>query len=680
VRARAAERAAALSEELAAAELARLVPPDALFYAELDRPGEQLSKLLDHLGLLGEARRIGEQRLAISPLLIDALLGLRGAAVAVTRLDEDGEPRGVVLLDPGNHEGLRGLIDTLLPASGERAEPLAGFPVWSLDDGQGYACLTHRLVIASDDRAEIERAVERLAGRGQGSLSDDPRYAAATSGHGPGFLSFYLNAEPLEPLLRAKLHEQSQGDPGAAMALGMLDIESLESLSGRMGVDDTGLGFELALELAEGHRNVVFNLLRRPTLEAETLELVPEGAAFFLATAMNPESDVAPIQRDAADRPVVSALDLGRELFGNVVDVALYGMPEAPAGSPLPDVSLVLRVNDEERSRALWDLGLGMLCQATGAAEPTTEVVGGAEVTTFAVQGVTLHLTAHRERLVLTTSRASIERALGQAGRAVKHDPVLGKSLAVLEKSPTFLLAACPGRIARMARPFVPPEEAAGLEPIAAVMAETAVLLSAQHSNTHFALHARVEQIPDISGLVGRAIERQRAVLVGHSADRLAQVSGSAAAAEVPRVHHAKASGSAGDLQALRVRFDELVARGDRAAAVGLAQRMVASTDDAEGLDELARALLEDERYAKAYDGVARTLALRANELSGHAQWRQLDTLALAEFRSGNLDQALRLAEQAVELAAGRGELEPELEDALELYRLTAGASLAGTR
>jgi tetratricopeptide (TPR) repeat protein len=397
---------------------------------------------------------------------------------------------------------------------------------------------------------------------------------------------------------------------------------------------------------------------------------------------MNPKSDVAPIPRDGADQPVVSALDLGRELFGNVVDVALYGMPDVPSGSRLPDVSLVLRVNDEERSRALWDLGLGMLCQATGAAEPTTEAVGGAEMTSFVIEGLPLYLTAQRERLILASSRAGIERALGQGGKTVKHDAVLGKSLAVLEKSPTFLLAACPGRIARMALPYAPAEEAAKLEPFAAVMAETAVTLSAQHSNTRFALHARVEQIPDVSGLVGRALESQRGLLVvGRSDDRLAQVSGPAAAAEVSRdLERSGAKRPSGDLVALRERFDELAARGDRAAAVGLVQRMLASSDDAAGLCDFARALLEEERYAKAYDGVARTLALRANELSGRSEWRQLDTLALAEFRSGNFDAALRLAEEAVELAVAHGELGPELEETLERYRVSAGQSLAGAR
>jgi len=379
---------------------------------------------------------------------------------------------------------------------------------------------------------------------------------------------------------------------------------------------------------------------------------------------------------------VVSALDLGRELFGNVVDVALFGMPDRSDGStsPLPELSLVVRVNDAERSRALWDLGLGLLCQATGAEEPETERLAGGELTRFSIQGVPLYVSSSGERLVLASSKASIERALGGGyGRSVQHDAVLGTGLAALERSPTFLLAACPGRVARMAAPCMSPEEAAEMEPIAALLGETSVTLSAEHSDTRLAFSARVENIPDLSGLIGEALAKHGGLMALGSRDRLEQVSGQAAQREVAAVHHQAAGRpSGGDLESLRARLDELIERGDRAAAVGLAQRIVASVDDADGLNALAWALLTEERYAKAYDGVARTFAVHANEHSGYSKWEHLDTLALAEFRSGNLDAAVRMQEQAIERAGAAGAEHPELEEALELYRSARGTAVAG--
>ena len=220
------------------------------------------------------------------------------------------------------------------------------------------------------------------------------------------------------------------------------------------------------------------------------------------------------------------------------------------------------------------------------------------------------------------------------------------------------------------------------MEPIAALLGETSVTLSAEHSDTRLAFSARVENIPDLSGLIGEALAKHGGLMalgpLG-SGDKLEQVSGQAAMREVAAVQHQAAGRpSGGDLESLRARFDELIERGDRAGAVGLAQRIVASVDDADGLNALAWALLTEERYAKAYDGVARTFAVHANEHSGYSNWAHLDTLALAEFRSGNLDAAVRMQEQAIEHAGAAGVEHPELEVALELYRSSRGTAVAG--
>ena len=86
LRADAEERAAGIAEELAAADFSRLVPGDTILFAHMDRPGEQVQKLLDQLGLLRKAHEVALDRVAVSPALIDYVLGLRGAALAVVEL------------------------------------------------------------------------------------------------------------------------------------------------------------------------------------------------------------------------------------------------------------------------------------------------------------------------------------------------------------------------------------------------------------------------------------------------------------------------------------------------------------------------------------------------------------------------------------------------------------------
>jgi hypothetical protein len=113
MRARAKERAAGIAEELAAAEFSRLVPSETILFAQMDRPGEQVEELLDQLGLLGEAHGVATGEFAVSPLLIDYALGMRGLAVAVTELNPGGEPSGVLLLLPGRRASFQLLVPKL---------------------------------------------------------------------------------------------------------------------------------------------------------------------------------------------------------------------------------------------------------------------------------------------------------------------------------------------------------------------------------------------------------------------------------------------------------------------------------------------------------------------------------------------------------------------------------------
>ena len=496
-------RARGLSEDIAAQNLANLVPASTLFYAELARPGEQLGKLLAQLGLLGEAGHVARDKFAVSPLLIDGLLGLRGAALAVTELSPSGEPNGVLILHPGELDVLRGAIETFLPAGGEPIDAIGGYPAWSVE-GEAVLCATSRLLVAGRDASAVAAVIARLENGPAGSLGAEPRARQALGQEGTGLMRFLINAEPLKPLIRAQIQQAAQQDPGAAMAASLLDIESLQSVSGRIGVEQDGVAFELALDLAQGHKNVVFNLLRRPAVGRGTLELVPQGAAFFLATAFNPTAQVAPLEAGEGGE-VVTFLDFGREVFGNLIDGAIYGLPPSGSAGPgLPDVACVMRVNDAERTRGLWSLVLG-LAGGTGA-PASIEQSGGATLERYDVQGVPVFLASRDGRVVLSPSRAAVERSLaGDARASVLGDGVYQKALEALGQSPTLIAAACPGRCAVMARGFMPAHEANEIAPYAALLEKTVVALTVQHSDTRLALAARVSAIPDISKLVTQA-------------------------------------------------------------------------------------------------------------------------------------------------------------------------------
>ena len=157
-------------EEVASADLMSLMPPEALAYAELTNPGEQFTGLLDTLGLLatedrGRSAPDNGPRIAVSPVLIRELLGLRGLAVAITGFNVKAEmPAGVAVLNAGNLELIRGAIETALPIGAQAVEAIKGRDTYFVAEAQLYVCLTSRLIIASFDRSEIEGVLNRIDG------------------------------------------------------------------------------------------------------------------------------------------------------------------------------------------------------------------------------------------------------------------------------------------------------------------------------------------------------------------------------------------------------------------------------------------------------------------------------------------------------------------------------------
>jgi hypothetical protein len=319
-------------------------------------------------------------------------------------------------------------------------------------------------------------------------------------------LGFFVQAEPIRPLLELALAKAAQEDPDAAAALAFLDPQSLESLAGRLAVAPDGVALDLGLQLAEGHRNLAFNLLRLPSVGRDTLELVPEGAAFFAAAALNRRAPAAPAAEAGA--PIVTFMDFGREVFANVVDVAVFGLPPAAgeAVTGLPDVACVVRANDVARSKAMWNfvLGLASSSSAGGSIDPERVEIAGVPSERYALEGVPMHLVPIEQGLLISPSRSALERSLAalRADRSVLGDEVFRKALSRPEGRDTLLVVANPGRCARMAAALAPSSETARLAAFADALQRTVLAVGLEQTDTRLGLRARLSDVPDISRFV----------------------------------------------------------------------------------------------------------------------------------------------------------------------------------
>ncbi len=175
VRREAQSRLAQCREDLATADLAHLMPPDALAYAEVSRPGEHVVRVANMLGLVrkdGVQPKAGAKTipwatacslpedLSLSPALVAELKKFRGVAAAVTSIDASGMPEGVVVVHPGDADLVRGLIETGVQLL-EPVEPIEGFRTYTYQR-QVVLTVTARVLIAARTREQVAVAVARL--------------------------------------------------------------------------------------------------------------------------------------------------------------------------------------------------------------------------------------------------------------------------------------------------------------------------------------------------------------------------------------------------------------------------------------------------------------------------------------------------------------------------------------
>ncbi len=668
-------RLAACREEIASSDLLRLMPPDTLAYAELNRPGEQVGRLLKSLGLLAgdqpQLKTAAGRRIAISPVLIKELLGLRGAAVAITGFDPSSEmPTGVAVINPGNLQVLRGLLESVLPAAAETVESTKGRQTFFVPEAHVYVCLTSRLIIVSPDRDEIENVLGRLDGTVKESLATVRGLPDVFTQRGDSMVFFCANAKKIIPLF-SKMHG---GSNDLAQARAILDLDSLRWVTGRAGVNGDGVFFELAVRLDAGHHNFAYNLARTPPISAETFASVPRGAAVFVAGALSEPGTQYRRPADGADgRPTVTGLDIGREFFANVKDFAIFALPPKgdgrSEGPPIPDVAAVIRVHDSSRSEALWTQILGIASMAAGAPTSVGETVeiGGIDATAYRFPpGVTILVGRKDDKLFIATTREAFRQAgaAGKKGGSILNDQAFAASLASLDATTSKAAFINPGRCLQIGRQFMGEGERQKTEPFVDLLSRTIVAVRTNESEQELRITAQVSGLPDIGPLLSELIEREAQGGRGRHETRSAGRSDDRDGA-VEVVTHAIVDSD--DPQNDRQRF-EVLARNPakRGAALKLGERIAKSiSDNPRELNNFAWDLLTNEHYSNQFDAHALHLAQQACEQTDHKNWAFLDTLALAKYRAGQIDSAIEFQKKAVALQGGDND---ELNESLVRY------------
>lgn len=541
-------RLAECREDVAATDMARLMPSEALAYVEVNRPGAHIGNLIGMFGLLGDSKvtssaaalpagdtAVGKADAAsavaldgplvmptdftVSPALVRELEKVRGFAVAVTAVDHRGIPDGVAVIHPGESDLLRGLAETSIQFV-QRADSIEGYKTYQIEN-EVWLVQTARLFIVARNKDQAAAAVARMKNAQSASLASNKRFAKLADDRKDALAFCYVAGDQIAPLMIA------QGAFTEAMiARSVVDLDHLESLVAVASTTDDGVAVKAKMVMAEGHRNLAYALIRTAPATRRTLASVPSGAAAVGILGLNP-ADKSLAEKTLAEKApaaeggprYVTAMDLGREVFANIEEVSVFVMPSAnaEARTPIPEVGLVFGVKDVEQSQALWDqlLALPSMFGAPLTSPPTDVTIEGQPGRQFRFPYIPpIVLVAQKDRTFLAGTHGAVAASLRvAAGKqdSLAKDPQLQSLVDALPEHTSKGVVVHVGRAMRLAAPLagreMPPEMVAA----SSAFDNLTLSLVTDEQPTEFAIRAEAKGMPNVSTIVKMAVDMERA-------------------------------------------------------------------------------------------------------------------------------------------------------------------------
>ena len=467
-------------DQLAAQNMATLMPPDALAYLEINRPGEILEKLCDMLGLTtNDMRAILADRpsaddkspfhipnhVAISPALFECLRAFGGGAVGLTSFDPKGEakPTGLLVIHHGDATLMRGLLETAFQFA-PVAQKIADLPTFGYDCpkmGTITGVLTDGLLIVGTGRDLIEGAVSRLTSDAPSLASREDLREVMTQRTGATLFAF-CDIQGCLKSARTAMSDRDLREFNVANAVA--DIDSFRWASFSFGIRDKALGAQIAVRLADDHHSMAYNLLRLPPMSRKCLDAVPPNAAAIFGLGLNPALVNAAVDtaRSHAANHGVTGLDIGREFFGNIQELCGFVMPgetksgeDAHGPKQIPNGGVILAVNDPARSKALWNqlLSLPGLVEGSEPVAPEETKIGETDAMAYTIPHIgKVYMSELDGRIALATSRSALKAMIHakSKGKSIANDEVMGPVIAKMPADSSIMLAAHFGRLAEI--------------------------------------------------------------------------------------------------------------------------------------------------------------------------------------------------------------------------------------
>lgn len=668
IRALAQQHLTICREELATADLARLIPPNPAAYVELNRPGERFRDLLNQLGLLtmdGHKATPGKNYLSISPALVNATLGVRHAVFAVTRMDPaTGKGTGVLVCHPGSLESLRGLAETLCPAFTHIEEPIHGYATYSIDEFQ--IALTPRLIVAGLSREDITEVLDRLKDPTLPSLATNSDLQECLKDRDKGLLFGYVSPALLgrvAALTQDKSRETEEAK--SPFPFPLPSVSDFKAITGRLDLGKEGLALTLSAWREDDSAPSPLMALQRSPLSADALRRIPDTAPILFAIGPRAKVGEAAPSQTASANPFEQVF----QILSSLEESYLYLTPQE--GNPMPAVVVSLGSSSPKELR---DRLLSIITPFAGGQLPTPsdQNVAGNTVRSYVLNPmISLHVTEVGSKLLLSTSLPALTDAIQgpPAGHSIAESKSFDPILSRFGKDTTAVFLIQPGRLAGILRTFVPESGREKLDAVLPLLQESALGLVTGHQGPKLSMALALTGVPDVSGLLSNLLtEKVKADMADRQVKTALEQKDWAKAIELL---DSRLSTDPKNTDLLRQKFNALALQEDKKKeALEAGDVLKASIEsDAKALNNLAWELLTEERYSARFGEFALSLAKKANELTHDEEWRFLDTQARAEFETGNVQNAIELQKKAIEVSRSKAPGMEEMEKSLARFQ-----------
>ncbi|MCF7976130.1 MAG: tetratricopeptide repeat protein [Phycisphaerae bacterium] len=527
------DKARALLKDLVIVDPASLMPANTLAYVEVGNPGEQIETLLNmlqgtpleaSLNSTSQTQRgggpqdIGQILQALrNPSMISEFKKVRGLAVGITGVPQNGPPPFVAVLFPGKSDALRGLLTVGLQIAAQPMDPIGGLQAYRVPGGPAAAFDDKALIVAFPESQLAGVIQQYTQAQTQTSLVKNRRFmsAAPVASRQQNALTVWVDAHDAYQKLMSVMPQDHM--PGEFIIANMaMDLPSLDYATQTLSIQPDGIHMHASLNLKEGHQCLAYNMIHTPALTQAGFDAIPANAALVVSMALaSPESAQAQAVQQKLQQ--LTGLDIGREIFANIEQISIFVIPgneATPAYWSLPQIAsqvgIAVTSHNPQKTRQFlnqWlSLGHAIVGQASG--KPSAPKQGQYEIMLLNGQKICCYLDQINKTTVLGLSPGVIQqsrKAIEQKQNAYNSGP-LSATFQALSPATSKLVLLNIGLAIEAVLPSMPNEVKNQLGPIAADLskatANTVLQVNTEEGANQLGIHVGVNQLPKISDLL----------------------------------------------------------------------------------------------------------------------------------------------------------------------------------